>query len=68
MVNDNPYSCRLVVSKKVKSYINNECKQKMLDDFPELEGSKVTENQIIIDLIKNRLELFFLNDGNKSKQ
>lgn len=64
MVNGCTYSNRLVVSKKVKYYINNPCKEKFLEDYPETEGSKITENQIVTDLIKRRLGLFYLENGN----
>lgn len=63
MVNENSYSARLVCSDKVKSYINNECKKKFLKKYPEAEGSKITENQILTDLIKSDLGLFYLEDG-----
>lgn len=64
MVNDKNYSARLICSYKIKGYINNECKDKFLEEYSEIEGSNITENQILTWLIKSKLELFYLNkDG-----
>lgn len=60
MVNDKTYSSRLVVSKKVKSYIHAQVMSNFLSDYPEYEGSNVTENQLVTYLIKHKLNLFYL--------
>ncbi len=66
MVNDKSYSARLIVSDKVKWYVNNPCKENFLRKYPEYDGAKVTENQIITALIKTDLGLFYLeNDEHK---
>ena len=62
MVNDKNYSARLICSKKVKNYINNECRQKFIERNPELEGSNITENHILTDMIKRDLGLFYLEN------
>ena len=64
MVNDKNYSARLTCSDKIKKYINNECKEKFLIEYPESEGSKITENQILTWLIRSKLGLFYLENGN----
>ncbi len=64
MVNELNYSDRLVCSKKVKKYIHNDCKDRFLKDNPEYEGSHVSENLILTWLIKSKLALFYLENGN----
>jgi len=63
MVNDKNYSARLICSKRVKNYINGPCSKKLISDHPELEGSNITENQILTELIKKHLGLFYLENG-----
>ncbi len=66
MVHDNTYSERLICSKRIKNYINKECKQKFIEEYPETEGSKITENQILTYLIKSKLGLFYLENGEQN--
>lgn len=69
MINDTNYSCRLPCSKKTKRYIDNECKEDFLKEYPEYEGKNITINQVLVHLIKSKLNLFYLeNDKHNSNQ
>lgn len=62
MSNDKPYSQRLVCSDKIKSFINNQCKEKFKERHNGHEGRSITENQVLSDMIKKYLGLFTLED------
>lgn len=65
MGNEKSYSERLACSKIVKNYINNDCKNLFKERYPESEGSNITTNQILTDMIKKYLGIFVLvNDKN----
>lgn len=59
------YSEHLCVSKTVKKFTVVNCVKKFLEINPELEGTKITHNQIQTALIKSYLGIFVLKNGNK---
>jgi len=62
--NERRYSEHLCVSKTVKHHIINDCCNRLIELNPELEGSKITHNQIITAMIKTYLGIFEL-DGKR---
>lgn len=69
MVQQKTYSERLACSKVVKDYINDPCKELFKKRYPESEGSNITTNQILTDMIKKYLSIFHLeNDTDRTNK
>ena len=52
MVKEKGYTERLSVSKTTKKKVLDECTQEFLQHHPELEGSNITANQIVLKIAK----------------
>lgn len=46
-------------SYSTKMLIENELKELFLDDYPEYDGRYITNNQILVWLIKDKLGVFY---------
>ena len=52
MVNEKGYTHRLSISKSTKEKVLVECVDEFLQHHPELEGSNITANQIVLKIAK----------------
>lgn len=60
--NERKYTEHICVSKTVKKYTIEDCKDKFIKLNPILKGSHITHNQIQTALIKSYLGIFELKD------